>query len=107
MRIFLPFLLLLIAFFSCTKKEDAPDTSCDQFFILDSDTYQSAPSDDHFIQNVELEGDCLSVKFAAGGCDGESWNYDLVGVISPANLFPQIINVRLALDDQEECEALI
>lgn len=97
---------LPLAFSSCEKE---PNYSCDQDAIIVGETeFESAPDDPHMrIVNMEITGNCLKIKFNAGGCSGNTWIEKLIAQEGIAKSNPPQRNARLSLDNKEECEALI
>jgi hypothetical protein len=96
---------LLLA--SCNKETDNLSAVCDQSVIISSDKYTDAPNDPLTIVSTELNGDCLKINFASGGCSGNSWVVKLIdsGVVLYSN--PPQRNLRLLLKNQELCDAYI
>ncbi len=110
--------LLLILFvlgmfmLSCDDDE-SPDTNpsndCDQQILISDSLYTVAPADTLAIDSFYIVDDCLNIRFGASGCDGESWELELLsGEYMPniSGTFPYY-DVRLSLLDQEDCEAFI
>lgn len=96
-----------LLFASCDKETDNLSAVCDQSVIISSDKYTDAPNDALTIVSTELNGDCLKINFASGGCSGNSWVVKLIdsGVVLYSN--PPQRNLRLSLKNQELCDAYI
>lgn len=99
--------VLLLFISACSDDDDNNGTACDQRALLDAELLQNAPSQQLTINSVTLTGDCLLINFSSSGCNGETWEFDLIGGRSDATVFPPLINVRLTLESSELCEALI
>lgn len=99
--IVLSFLIL----FSCDKAENL-DT-CDKNVIISGTEYKNAPDDPLTIQNVEIVGDCLKIKFSASGCSGDNWVVKLIDSEKIYYSFPPQRKLRLSLKNEELCKAII
>lgn len=100
--------LLSILLGGCEKSEPTPlFSACDQKAVVDEGLYESGPSDRVDIHDVEIEGDCLRIKFGASGCSGESWKVELVSSEFVVETLPCIRYIRLSLDNNEDCLAYI
>jgi len=82
-------------------------SACCQQVIINSDEYQNAPNDALEIVNVELEGDCLSIRFESSGCDGNSWGIKLIDSEAIMKSYPPQRNLRLSLKNEEPCDAIV
>jgi hypothetical protein len=82
-------------------------TACSQPVIINADEYQNAPDDALEIVNVQLEGDCLIIRFESGGCDGNSWGIKLIDSEAIMESYPPQRNLRLSLKNQEPCDAIV
>ena len=100
-------IIIGLSFTSCNKESDNRSTVCDQSVIISKDNYSSAPGDHLTIINAKLNDDCLKINFASSGCSGSSWEVKLIdsGVILYSN--PPQRNLRLSLNNQEACAAVI
>jgi len=101
------FLVLMIfpLLFSCEEEKKNVDL-CGPKAKLSED-FLSRNSDAFSINSAEVSGTCLSIDIVAGGCDGESWNAELL--VSPvvAESYPTQVGLRMILHDDELCEAAI
>jgi hypothetical protein len=81
--------------------------SCDQDVIVSATEYENAPNDSFSIDDMQIEDNCLKIKFCASGCNGSTWIVKLIdsGVIAESNPCQRIL--RLSLDNKELCDALI
>ncbi|MEB3347241.1 hypothetical protein U6A24_17330 [Aquimarina gracilis] len=91
---------------SCSNDDDV-NTNCDQLVEVSGEQFKNAPNDQHFINSVAINGDCLNISFSSGGCDGDSWEIKLID--SEVVLFssPPQRNLRLSLKNEELCDAVI
>ena len=98
-------LVILLAMFNACE-EDRISSSCGPLAVI-SDDFDTATSDPFSISAVSLDGQCLAIEIAAGGCDGKSWEADLlISKLALLSLPPQV-GVKLILKDEELCEAAI
>lgn len=97
-----PFLML-----GCKANDFNLPDGCVVEAQLDNGLFSNGPNDDHVINNVEINGDCIFIEFSAGGCSGESWGIDLYGSEATTFSEPPQRSIRLSLLDVEECEAWI
>ena len=101
-------ILIGLTIWSCSNDDDGKNPeNCDSETVISSELYQNAPSDQLIISSLEIESDCLEIIFGAGGCDGRTWEIQLIdsGDILESN--PPQRNLRLSLKDEELCEAFI
>lgn len=100
--------LIWLAQTSCIKEtEPEPPGICDQNVITNQGQYKNGPDDMLTIQSAEITGDCLKIKFGAGGCDGKSWEVKLFDSGEVLYSDPPQRNIRLSLRNKEMCEAFI
>lgn len=99
------FILLIAALTSC-EDVDYP-TICDQQVIISKITYHTIQSDHFYLLSADMNGDCLTIQFAASGCDGSRWRVKLIdsGVLLYSD--PPQRNLRFILENIEMCDALI
>lgn len=81
-------------------------SNCDQQVIISPTEYQNAPNDPFSITEMRIKDDCLHIKFAASGCDGNTWIVKLIdlGAINKSN--PCQRTLRLSLENREGCMAV-
>jgi hypothetical protein len=97
---------LTFIFSACEK----PNCDCDSdpSVIISKTEYENAPTDPQMkIVNVEIEGDCLKIKFESGGCNGETWIKKLIDRGDLIKTSPPQRTLRFSLDNTEMCDALI
>lgn len=81
-------------------------SACDQSVIISPTDYQNAPNDPFSITELNITGDCLNIKFAASGCDGNTWIVKLIDSGIVAESYPCQRTLRLSLDNKEVCTAV-
>ncbi len=100
--IVVPFLLL-----GCKANDFDLSEGCVVLAQADSGLFSNGPNDNHVINNVQIDGDCMFIEFSAGGCSGDSWAVELYGSEATTFSEPPQRSIRLSLLDAEECEAWI
>ncbi|MDL2262447.1 hypothetical protein LJC11_02970, partial [Bacteroidales bacterium OttesenSCG-928-I21] len=83
------------------------ESDCDQDVIISQTEFQNAPNDPVSIISAEIIENCLKIKFAASGCDGNSWIVKLIDAEVVAESYPCQRGLRLSLDNKEMCDAVI
>ncbi|RIJ49942.1 hypothetical protein D1614_04155 [Maribellus luteus] len=86
--------------------KDISKLVCDQSVIISSEEYENAPNDPFSITELTITGDCLNIKFAASGCDGDTWTVKLIDSGNVAKSDPCQRTLRLSLDNKEICTAV-
>ena len=112
MKIIFSYLLILLGlFFSDCKKDDLvtvdpPVSNCEDIAIIDADQYINGPADEFFWQSASIDGDCLKLVVRyGGGCEEVDFKlYDSSAIMES---FPLQRNIRISLDDDDFCEALV
>jgi len=99
-------LVVVLGFIACNNDDD-DSNNCDQVTIVSSEQYETAPNDQLFINTLELNGDCLKINLSSSGCSGDTWNLKLIDSESIMESNPPQRNLRLSLNNEEDCEALI
>lgn len=90
----------------CKKAE--PNTSeCDRSAISGAIAYQSALTDPLTVNNLTINGNCLTINFSSSGCNGDSWQVHLVDAGSVFESNPPQRNLKFSLKNEEMCEAYI
>lgn len=100
--IVVPFLLL-----GCKANDFDLSEGCVVMAQADSGLFSNGPNDNHVVNNVQIDGDCMFIEFSAGGCSGDSWEVELYGSEATTFSEPPQRSIRLSLLDAEECEAWI
>ena len=102
--------LLSLLLSSCNKSETVvvnPSLpECDTPVLIDADLYQNGPADEYFFQSAEIDGNCLKMVVRyGGGCDDVI--FQLVDAEAIMESLPIQRNIRLSLQDNDFCEALV
>ncbi len=71
--------LIGITIISCSDDDNNLNSNnCDLETLISAELYESSPSDQLTIHNIEIDGSCLKIDFSSGGCDGDSWELKLM-----------------------------
>ena len=103
MKKILTLAIIGIAVLNCSDNDDS--TNCDFETLVSAEQYENAPSDQLSITGLEINGNCLKIKFSASGCDGNSWNVKLIDSEQILESNPIQRNLRLSLENNEDCTA--
>lgn len=101
------FLSVMILLSSCKSEPLDLDTECALEAQINEELLNGGSSDDYTLENVHLDGDCMTIVFSAGGCSGDFWNCNLVGSSMLQESDPPQRTIRLLLNNTELCEAWI
>lgn len=107
------FIFILMVFASCNKNEQNEDDQnalaeyCKVKGKVDESLFSAAPKDYLVINGVEINGDCMTINFSSGGCNGDSWQISLVGAEKLIYTGIPKREIRLSLDNKELCDAWI
>ena len=97
-----------VFFYSCKDKEPT-SAQCDRAVIVSDRNFDRAKDESDFsIQEVTISENCMTVKYSySGGC-GDIHTELVAAENSMQNTLnlPQV-NMKLAIDDTDNCEALI
>jgi hypothetical protein len=104
-RYFLTCLSFIVVFSSCKKEKKK--LTCSQDVIISKTQYETALDDQYSIIDLKINGDCLTIKFSASGCNGNSWTTQLIDAGGVAYSFPPQRSLKLSLDNKELCEAIV
>lgn len=74
---------------------------------IDDQIYDQAKSASFSIQSSSLNGNCLQLVISSSGCDGARWVTSLYGSTAIAESSPEQRYIRLILENDEECDAVI
>ncbi len=107
MRYFLNLLILSCCFLLISCTDDDPSFMSSEQVIISDSELDSAPRDALEIQSLSIDGDRLTIRFSASGCNGDSWKVRLIGSEFVLEPIPPIRAMLLSLDNDEDCEALI
>ena len=94
-----------IVFISCKKGNN--QANCKQDVLISKTEYESAPADKFSIISLKISVDCLTIKFSASGCNGNSWTTKLIDWGGVAQSNPPQRTLRLSLDNKELGESVV
>jgi hypothetical protein len=98
--------LLFLA--SCQSDDDKSSVSkCDFDVIIDGDLFVVPTPDPFTIVNAEIINDCLEITIGASGCDGNSWDVNLISNYPITNEFTVGTDLSLKFVNIEDCEAFL
>lgn len=108
-RFLIPFLMIVSFSFitSCTNDDDSNEAQCDEETLVNASLFETAPADPLLITELDIQGDCLSITFNTGGCDGSTWQTQLIDQATVLESDPPQRFLRLSLKNEEPCEALV
>lgn len=94
---------------SCEEADESDflDSECGQTTIVDNNLYKNGQSGSFSIRNISVVGDCLEVEIQSIGCASESWELNLVDSGGVAESNPEQRFLKLFLDNEELCTAVI
>lgn len=75
--------------------------------IIDEKLYNNVKTNNYTIKNVKLENNSFKVTISASGCSGDSWIVNLVDSSEILESNPIQRKVKIDLQNNEACEALI
>jgi len=80
---------------------------CGTLAIVDKAQYDM-PNDFEFtISEVSIEGNCIRITLLSGGCDGSSWEAELIDSEAIAESNPIQRYLKVALVNNEICQAIV
>lgn len=99
----------IVMILSSSQDDDGHEipVSCDLESVISNEKYENTPSDQLTINSLAINDNCLQINFSSSGCDGDTWELELV--VSEWILFsiPPQRNLRLSLQNEELCQAVI
>jgi hypothetical protein len=102
------FILTLIHILSCNSEDDNStiENNCDftSEIILEED-FNAINTSNYAIIEVELNGDCLEMRFGASGCGTDLWEENLYSTDAFYNVFLLQRDVKIELIN-DECLAV-
>lgn len=97
---------MFLLLFACGNDDERKDTGYHTSVLIDSNVYREAESDDFYLEEAEITGDSLRVLIRyGGGCGGVKLR--LAGMEETLNSDPPQRKIRLLLEDNDPCEALV
>lgn len=113
MKYFL-FLIMIVSAFGCAGDDDVSkpvdfcsDLNCDKCVLIDREAFNETKTTNYIFQEIKIDGNCLKIKYAAGGCNGRSFEEDLIDSGSIAETATVQRNLKFKLVEDEDCEVLI
>lgn len=101
-------LLLVFVLWSCNSDDDNDSNNeCGDQMIFDEELFNQESPSSFSIQNAEIDDDCLMVTLSASGCDGSSWEADLVTDGLETTSVPPSRSIRVDFTNIEVCTAVI
>ena len=103
-------IMILSTLMSCNDNDDNTSNDkniCEPEIIVSEEAFNNAPNSGHSINELQLEGDCLTIDFSASGCGGDTWEIKLVASPIVIETFPIQQFIRLSLKNEEVCRAVI
>ena len=97
--------LFLFSTSSCENKIIPEKSTCDGAVIINNELYKSASTANFEIISAEIIDDCLKLKFNSSGCDGHTWQMDLLDSGDILESFPPRRFIRLTIKNEEACDA--
>lgn len=101
------YVAVTLCFFNmqCDDELNVIDDSCTQSVVFDSNAYENLVTDHFDFVAAEIVDDCINVEIGSSGCDGESWEFNLVdsGVVAESS--PEQRYLKLKLVNTELCDA--
>lgn len=100
---------LTLLIFSCSNDDDnnGNQNNCDFETIISEEQFENAPSNQVFINSLNIENGCLEINFSASGCSGDTWEVKLIDSEAVFLSNPPQRNLRLSLLNEELCDAFI
>lgn len=99
----LTLLLFFIALISCeNEKVEIPDVNSET--IVNPELYEE-PDDFKTIIEAKVIGDILEVTIGASGCDGSTWEVQLIDKGTVAESYPVQRFAKIMLINKEDCRA--
>ncbi len=97
---------VIFCFMNTQCEEDViVDDSCDYITIISESKYPEASSEGLTFINAEIQGDCLLIDIGASGCNGDSWEFELIDSGAVAESEPEQRFLKLDFDNDEACLA--
>lgn len=97
------FSLLLIVIISCN--EIVENNFTNDSVVINETIYEQTNTNNYTILDVKLNGNELTLKIGASGCNSNSWQATLVDSGLVLESFPVQRNIKIALENNEACLA--
>lgn len=82
------------------------DFPCEFSTVVNESEYANLVSDEFTFVEANIDLDCLFIKISASGCDGNSWQFNLVDSGAVAESSPEQRFLKFALENNELCLAV-
>lgn len=82
-----------------------PQTNCVNLTLIDGFSYENATTSPYTITDVDINEDCLIITITATGCDGSTWDMQLLDSDSVDESNPPQRYVKFFLVNNEACLA--
>ncbi|MBO9619694.1 MAG: hypothetical protein J7539_11735 [Niabella sp.] len=99
--------VLALLLFACHKTAQPVSETCDDTVIISADTFKNATPNAYTISNVTLNQNCLEITVSSSGCDGSSWQLQLVDAAVMPNTPQSARSLKLLLTNKEICAAMV
>ncbi len=101
-------LIVYLTLISCSDDGDTYVSSvCNRQAFINSDLFENSAPDDVTINTFILDKDCLTIQFSSSGCDGSTWEYEIIDSGDIIETSPPQRNLKLAFSNNEDCSAAI
>ncbi|TGV02497.1 hypothetical protein [Flavivirga rizhaonensis] len=92
----------------CKDDDDIKPTIdiCDQKTVINKNIYNNLVSADFNFVRTEITDNCLTIEISASGCDGNSWEFNLVDSGAVAESSPEQRYLKFQLINEEACLAI-
>ena len=103
------FFSISLCFFNMQCDDDdvvSDDFPCEFSVVVDESKYINMVSDNFTFIDAEVSSDCLVVEISASGCDGNSWEFQLVDSGAVAESLPEQRYLKFQLINTELCSAV-
>ena len=106
------FLLLALFLISACEEDNSDDMNalpqiCDRIIQSNEAIFTDITTDAVQITNAVITDDCLELEISASGCDGSTWEVELVDSGAVDESSPPQRDLKLSLINVEECDAVI
>ena len=105
-KLILSLLIGVLTIMSCNDDDDMINPDCENCVIINRSLYDQSRKE-YTILSAEIVNDCLEMMISSSGCDGERWVATLYDSGDIAESFPAQRSLRLDLENDEECDAVI
>ncbi len=104
--VFLASIVLCFMNMQCDDDERPSIFVCDQATIVDKEAYDNLDSAHFTFVNAEISDNCLTIEISASGCDGNSWEFNLMDSGAVAESSPEQRYLKFQLINNEACLAV-